>query len=151
MQKVDVSLIFVFLGGFKGDQISKDNGWVNSKALDRLKEFLLKTRDLGSSRGSDSCFAGGLHLPGPQLPQLQNGSESIFPVGRLWGVLANSTLAHGYGGHDCPVVLMGWAVSCHAGKEKLFWGVVGWPVGCWGRGVERQGKCHRFHRKPTWL
>lgn len=57
------------------------------------------------------CF----HLSGPQLPQLHNGSESIFPVGRLWGMLANSTLAHGYEGHDHPVVLVGWVVSCHAG------------------------------------
>lgn len=122
---------------------------MNSKALDRLKEFLLKMRDLGSSRGSDSCFAMGLHLPGPQLPQLQNGSESIFPVGRLWGMLANSTLAHGYGGHDCPVVPMGWAVSCHAGKETVLGS--GWVAGgVLGSGSGEEGEMSQVSHE-TWL
>lgn len=90
------------------------------------------------------------YLPGSQSPQLQNGSESVCPVGFLCGNLANSTLVCEYGGCDCPMVLVGWVVSGHVGKEKLCWGLVGGPPGCWV-GVKRQGTCHRFQMKLTWL
>lgn len=87
-----------------------------------------------------------LHFLGPQSPQLQNGSDLVFPVCCLCGKFVNGPLAHEGGGQDPPVVPVAWVINCHVGNGELYWGLVGGWVGCWVT-VGRQDKGPRLSKE----